>query len=754
MKCFLCLLFGWLLAMAASAAPAATAPAEAAARPRVGLVLSGGGARGLAHVGVLRALQAQRIPVDVVAGTSMGAVVGGLLARGMSPDEIEAALAQVDWTQLFEQRVSRADVPARRKEEDFEIAAGVELGVRDGQVRLPQGTISSRGLESLIRRYTLPAATVTDFDRLPIPYRAVATDMETGRQVVLAGGDLASAMRASMSVPGVFASIEVDGRVLGDGGLVNNVPIDVARSLGADVVIAVNVGTPLAGRETLSSALGLTAQMINILTEQNVHRSLATLTPDDVLITPNLGNLTSGDFAQAERFVALGRAATDAAAPQLARLALSPEAFAQFSAERRLPAVIPPVLDYVAIEGTERTNPARLLGQLRSRPGELFNPATAAADARQLAATGDYVRTDYRLVRGEDGLGLVLDAEDKPWGPNYVRVGLDLFTDLKGASLFNLKFSHNRHWLTPSGTEWRNFLQIGSRPTLYTELYQPLGGDAPALLPPGETDGEWFVAASARAHREVQSIYAADGDDEVGQVRRTEGRVTLDVGRPWGTWAEMRLGVAARLAHFEPLLLSSAYTGPTDSELWREVALRARLLVDQLDYANFPQSGYRLEAEAWGGHRYGNHTGHVLRLETQATWARTWGPHTLNLHGRVQLADMPTDELIGAYSLGGFQQLSGYRPGQIAGDAVALARAAWYMRLANPPVFARALFAGASLEAGQAWRRSGEASLDLGSWRGGASLYLGADTNIGPMYLALVWAPRGDAGLMLFIGRP
>ncbi|MCA0176668.1 MAG: patatin-like phospholipase family protein [Proteobacteria bacterium] len=739
---------------AAHATPIAAIPGEAAARPRVGLVLSGGGARGLAHVGVLRALQAQRIPVDVVAGTSMGAVVGGLLARGMSPDEIEAALAQVDWDHVFEQRVRRADVPPRRKEEDFEIAAGVELGIRDGQVRLPQGTISSRGLESLIRRYTLPAAAITDFDQLPIPYRAVATDMETGAQVVLAGGDLASAMRASMSVPGVFASIEVDGRVLGDGGLVNNVPIDVARKLGADVVIAVNVGTPLAGRETLSSALGLTTQMINILTEQNVQRSLATLMPSDVLITPDLGKLTSGDFAQAARFVTLGHAATEAAAPQLARLALTPAAYAQLATERRLPTATPPVLDYVAIEGTEVTNPARLLGLLRSRPGELFNPATAAADTRQLAATGDYVRTDYRLVRGPDGLGLVLDAEDKPWGPNYLRVGLDLFTDLQGNSLFNLKFSHNRHWLTPSGTEWRNFLQIGSQPTLYSELYQPLGGAAPALLPPGEAEADWFVASSMRVQREAQSLYAADGEEEVGQVRRTEGRVTLDIGRPWGAWAEMRLGVAARLAHYEPLLLSAAYTGPTDSELWREVALRARLLVDQLDYANFPQSGYRVEAEAWGGHRYGNHTGHVLRLETQATWARTWGPHTLNLHGRVQLADMPTDELIGAYSLGGFQQLSGYRPGQIAGDAVALARVAWYMRLANPPVFARALFAGASLEAGQAWRRSDQANLDLGSWRGGASLYLGADTNIGPMYLALVFAPRGDAGLMLFIGRP
>ncbi|HOB96745.1 MAG TPA: patatin-like phospholipase family protein, partial [Aquabacterium sp.] len=257
------------------AAPGALLPALD--RPRIGLVLSGGGARGLAHVGVLKVLEQLQIPVDVITGTSMGAIVGGLYASGMRADVLERELRAVRWGEIFNNRVARQHLSQRRKEEDFEVSPLVELGWRNGEVQVPSAAVSSRGLESLLRRYTLPVRDVQRFDALPIPFRAIATDMESGAAVVLDQGDLALALRSSMSVPGVFAPTEVGGRVLGDGGLVNNLPIDVARALGADIVIAVNIGTPPGGREMLSSAVGLTAQMLNLLTEQNVQRSLATL---------------------------------------------------------------------------------------------------------------------------------------------------------------------------------------------------------------------------------------------------------------------------------------------------------------------------------------------------------------------------------------------------------------------------------------------------------------------------------------------
>lgn len=260
---------------AAVAAASETSANPAPGRLRIGLVLSGGGARGLAHVGVLKVLEEMQVPIDVITGTSMGAIVGGLYASGMHAADLERELRAVQWSEVFANRVERQQLSQRRKEEDFETSGLFGLGLRHGELLVPSSAVSSRGLESLLRRYTLPVRGVDRFDQLPIPFRAVATDMETGAGVVLDHGDLALALRSSMSVPGVFAPTEVEGRVLGDGGMVNNVPIDVARALGADVVIVVNIGTPLAGRAALGSVVGLTGQMINLLTEQNVQRSLA-----------------------------------------------------------------------------------------------------------------------------------------------------------------------------------------------------------------------------------------------------------------------------------------------------------------------------------------------------------------------------------------------------------------------------------------------------------------------------------------------
>ena len=742
------LLIGLLLAtlLAAASAQAADEVPPTPDRPRIGLVLSGGGARGLAHVGVLKVLEREHVPIDVIAGTSMGAIVGGLYASGMKADEIERELKRIDWNKLFATRVSRQQLSQRRKEEDFEIASAIELGIHEGEFRAPQGAVSSRGLETLLRRLTLPVRAVKRFDELPIPFRAVATDMETGKAVVLAEGDLAIALRSSMSVPGVFPPIEVDEHMLGDGGLVDNLPVDVARAMGADVVIAVNIGTPLSKRETLGSAIGLTAQMLNILTEQNVQRSLATLAPSDILVAPDLAELTSGDFDRAVDFIRFGEETASSLSARLAALALPAPAYAAWRTERHTGSVPKPRLAFVAFEGTSVTNPARFEAQLQSQPGDVFDADKAASDARHLAASGDYVRADYRLVDNTSGAtGLVFDLEDKPWGPNYLRIGLDLSTDFGGHSAFNIKISHNRHWLTDSGTEWRNRLQIGEVPQLYSELYHPLNWTI-------GLSNDWFVSGWGLAERRVLSLYRPDAGPEVGQLRRSTGRLGVDLGQPWGSLGELRLGLTHQVGRAEPILLATDYTGPTGTETWNETALRGRVVVDQLDYANFPQFGYRLETEVQAGQRHHGGTQSLARVEGQLTLARTWGAQTLNLFGLVAASDARADAIVGQYSIGGFQQLSGYRPGQLAGNAVLFGRLNWYMRLAEPPVFARGFFVGASLEAGNAW--ASRRAVRWNELRSGASLYLGADTGIGPMYLGLTWAPQGEAGLALLVGRP
>jgi NTE family protein len=725
--------------------------AAVTARPRIGLVLSGGGARGLAHVGVLKVLEQLQIPVDVITGTSMGAIVGGLYASGMRADELERELRTVRWSEIFNNRVARRHLSQRRKEEDFEVSPLLELGWRDGEVLAPSAAVSSRGLESLLRRYTLPVRGVQRFDALPIPFRAVATDMESGATVVLDQGDLALALRSSMSVPGVFAPTEVGGQVLGDGGLVNNLPIDVARALGADIVIAVNIGTPPGGRETLSSAVGLTAQMLNLLTEQNVQRSLATLKPQDVLIAPALGALSAADFDRAEDFFALGEAGARGRSDRLAALSLTASDYAAWRAGRLRPGVADTRIASVRFQGSKVTNPERLLPLLESKPGEAFDPARAERDAGRLAAGGDYARSDYLLLRGnspDEGDSLVFDLEDKPWGPNYLNLGLDLSTDFGGRSAFNLKISHNSHWLTPSGTEWRSRVQIGEVPRLFTELYHPLAwGNA--------RPDDWFVAGYAAAERRRLTLYAADDARELAAFRRNVDVLGLDIGQPWGEFGELRLGWSHTRVGTRLLLLSDAAGVDVDSAhaRWSEHAVRARAVVDQLDYANFPQRGYRVSAELWAGHRRGDLGGSFHRIEAEGTAVKSFGPHTLELHALLQSAGLSTGTGgVPRYTLGGFHRLSGYQNGQLVGNHVALLRLGYTQRLTQRPTLTRGFFVGATLEAGNAWVE--RQAVSAGNLRAGMSLFLGADTGIGPLYLGLTYAPRGHTGLALFIGRP
>ncbi|HWN07094.1 MAG TPA: patatin-like phospholipase family protein, partial [Steroidobacteraceae bacterium] len=320
-----CLLLAWLPVASAAAGQevvAAEPEAVAAARPRIGLVLSGGGARGLAHVGVLQALEELRIPVDAIAGTSMGAVVGGLYASGMTADEIETLMRGIDWGVAFRDRPARHTLNFRRKQDDREFLVRFPLGIQSGSFRVPRGLIQGQRLTQTLRLETMPVAAVENFDELPTPFRAVAADLETGARIVLAGGDLTAAMRASMSAPGVFAPVEVDGRLLVDGGIVENLPVDVVKGMGVDIVIAVDVGFQPVGRKELTSALAVSNQAVTIMMQRETLRQRALLSLNDVLVEPDLENLQSTDFAAARRTIGLGLAATRANAEQLGRLSL------------------------------------------------------------------------------------------------------------------------------------------------------------------------------------------------------------------------------------------------------------------------------------------------------------------------------------------------------------------------------------------------------------------------------------------------
>ena len=294
------------LALSTALPSSAQDTGAAAPRPKVALVLSGGGARGLAHIGVLKVLREQRVPVDFIVATSMGSIVGGAYAAGHTPAAMESLVVGADWERLFSDRAPREFLSFRRKEDDLRLIGKSELGVKREGLVLPRGVVGSQNLEEFLRQLSHPASDARTLNELPILFRAVATDLVTGEQVVLREVSLSLAMRASMSIPGAFAPTDIDGWLLGDGGLTRNLPVEVAREMAPDVIIAVNVGTPLLPREALTSAFGVAQQMINILTEQNVGISLAAMRPQDVLISPDLTGTTFVDFERGPDLIARG----------------------------------------------------------------------------------------------------------------------------------------------------------------------------------------------------------------------------------------------------------------------------------------------------------------------------------------------------------------------------------------------------------------------------------------------------------------
>ena len=401
-------------------------------RPRIALVLSGGGARGFAHVGVLRALEAMRVPIDMVAGASMGAVVGGAYAAGRSVEELEQFVRATDWPAILADRSPRDDLPFRRREEDLLVPSRIEFGLDRNGVQLPPAAVANTSLEAALARLLPDGAAEAPLNRLALPFRCVASDLLSGEMVELADTPLFASLRASLAMPGVFAPIRVERRLLVDGGLVRNLPVDIARAMGAQVVIAVNVGTPLSGEEELGSSLGVARQMLHILTEQNVRRPLRELGTDDVLIAPDLAGISFMDFGRSERAIAAGESAARALAPRLQALALSPQAYAALERARRRP---PATQDEARTIGRLEVLPTAHAGSaaLAERLGLHEGDAATATQIREAAArlqgSGEFERVEVELNEVEGRRLLRIAPVEAPWARSRLRVGLELNSD-------------------------------------------------------------------------------------------------------------------------------------------------------------------------------------------------------------------------------------------------------------------------------------------------------------------------------------
>lgn len=719
-----------LLALAPGPSGADGAGGASAARPKTCLVLSGGGARGAAHIGVLKVLEELRVPVDCIVGTSMGSIVGAAYASGLSPARIEQIVRDADWGSLLSDQPPRAERSVYAKEVDRARVGSTEVGVRRDGLVLPQGVLVGHQLHFFLQR--IVAQSRTDrFDELPIPYRAIATDFESGAMVVLDRGDLATAMRASMSVPGAFAPVERDGRLLVDGGLVRNLPVDVARQLGAEAVIAVNLGTPLLPRDRLTSFVAAAEQTLSILTEQNVQASLAQLGPRDVLVAPDLGDITAGDFVRSMEAIPAGEAAARTVADRLATLSVDAATYERWQQRQRRDAPEPRI-DRLRVDTSG-------LKHVRAESVEaVFAGVDSAQDVRransQLMGTDDFERVEARTEEDAGVTTLVLRPIEKSWGPNYLRGGLAMDADLQGGSNFTVYLDHRATWLTPRGLEWRNRASVGQFNVLESEFRQPI-----------DHARRWFVAPRLDFRQRERDYYIED--DAVATYRSRNSGLGVDLGRRIGNYGEAILGVA--VADVRDTRSRGVQTLPDYDA--RISAWRAALILDDLDNLDFPQNGGLLEVNGRFARRFAGGDDSYDRFAVRADKAFGGGPASVLLSVRHYTAfgsDLPLSD---AFAAGGFLNLSGYQRDEILASEMTVLRGVYRHRIAGGSSLLPGLYLGVSLEGADVRERLNGTS----DFRAiGGSLFFSAESVLGPFFLGLGYAEGGRSSIYLNVGRP
>jgi NTE family protein len=674
----------------------------------------------------------------------MGGVVGGVYASGMPIDELETEARAINWAQAFQDTPDRAAMRARRKKDENGHFARPEFGYHDGGVAAPAGVIYGQNLSEILSRFARRAVDIDHFDHLPIPYRAVATDIATGQAVLLDRGSLPLAMRATMSVPAVMAPLELDGKLLIDGGLVDNLPVAKARALCGTSVIAVNLGTPLLDRRELGSAVSVGLQMVNILTEQNVRASLTALTPQDVLISPQLDGLNSGSFDRIDALIDAGEQSVKAVAARLQPLAVSPEVFAHWKQKHDSTPMQDLQPHSVQIAPLKWVNPDTLRTALQPEDGAASpTEAQLRASVAKIYGHGDFERVQLSFAQDQGKRIALVEPTEKSWGPNYLRFGLSMVAQSGESTSFNAVAGFTSSWLNSFGARWQNILQIGEKNALHAEFHQPLA--------PGSS---LFVAPRLLATQDQSPIYR--GNTQVARFSRTQVLTALELGTEFGHSGEMRLGLQVGRESYRADV--GVVGGATDATPIR--ALTARVDVDALDNANFPTQGYRVLLELHDASKTLGNQNDFKRQLLDMTLARTWSQNTFSaqlITGKVDYACPAGNIVFDLIPVGGFQRLAGYPAGRFRVDQLSFLRLGYQRNI--PPLLGLNLggiisqtYLGGTLEFARI-EQSQDPLTSSGAYQSG-SVFIGTDTVLGPAALSFGLSQQGNATVWLSIGVP
>ncbi|MEY4668543.1 MAG: patatin [Pseudomonadota bacterium] len=713
------------------------APSTIRRGERIGLVLAGGGALGMAHVGVLKVLEENRVPVAFVAGTSMGSIVGAAFATGQTVPEMERVLKESNWDEIFSDSVARQELPYRTKSgRNREIYGDTKLSVEDGKLLTPFGVVQGQRLLPVLQRlYSNAPPSPADFNTFAIPLRVVAADIETGEAVVVSKGDLPTAVRASMSVPGVFAPVEMNGRLLVDGGVVNNLPMDVVRGMGADRLIVVELNAELKKKEELENPLATAGQIISLLLAQNSALQKKTLTRKDILIEPNLKGYSAVDFGKATELIALGEQAAQKVVPELRKLSVSEQEYAAYKQEREITRR-QPVIEFVTVKTDKRGAEESLVKMAKIPEGEPLDRKLLDEKVEEIYNTGDYVSVRYDVVEKDGKTGVEIDAKRKEWLDDYFRFGASLQDDFQGETNYNLGGAYRVNDLTSAGGWAQGEVVIGFSPKVSGEFYQPI-----------YEGSDYFV--SPRFDLSRQTIYPMVNNEIVAQYQRQQALVGFGFGRQLGHIGEILAEYRAADANIERHIGDPDL--PEDNYQIGEAAIS--LNIDSVDNPDFPTTGTVVRASYFNSSEHLGASDDFNRASLSASQPFTRGRDTLLIggdFGRTFGGDAPVYRSV---AWGGFFNYSGFTQNSILASDWGIARLNYYRRFdeVGSALLGLGFFAGGTLEYGTFTNPTSEVESLTGVFAG--SLFLGVDTPILPIYIGGGAAEEGERSMYFAVGR-
>ncbi|EIO3706198.1 patatin-like phospholipase family protein [Vibrio parahaemolyticus] len=729
-------------------------------RPKVAVVLAGGGAKGAAHIGVLKALEEMHIPVDIITGTSMGAYVGGLYATGMSADEIESFIYSVDWNSGYRDRVDRSQRRVRDKEYEDRYQITTDLGLRFGEVRAPTGVVQGQNMLRVLRETTGNLGRFDSFDELAIPYRSVATDILELDEVVIGNGYLVDAMMASMSVPGALPPYKLNGHMLVDGGVVNNMPVDVARAMGADVVIAVDISTDYKTEDDFTGLFTVADQLSNYLVRRSTQQQVETLQEQDVYIRPNVGQMETVEFDKMPWAFQSGYDITKEMESKLAGLRLSNAEYQKYidhkqEVRKKLVYGDDRVVDEIVIVNNTHYSDVLLTNRLELETGRKIETAEIEKAVENLYALDRFELITYHFEEVDGSNLLVFDVNEKSWGPNYLNFRFFLEDDFDTDSQYGIGMSTNFTNLNSHGAEMALNVEMGTDKLIEAELYSPV-----------LSSQEFFVAGKVAYSSEGRNLPVSDDDSSLSSVNDflpvsyTEFVSEIAIGIQPTLWQELRLGGRYSSGSIELSTLASV--GNLDFE---RRGLFANYRLDTLDDFAFPTRGLLVDLEYLVSHDTSpEEIGQskpkdivedtVYEIDARFKGAMSYQRHTLVGQAEYSFVQSKNSSItLDPRELGGFLHLSGIPRNSLIGQNLFFSslvyRYKWFDN--DFGLFEAPVYVGASLEHGGTWSDN-DLKLNEAPLYNAASIFFGVDSPIGPIMLAYGRTEQDMEAVYLIVG--